>query len=1116
MASLTRERRGDLARVVAKARKVAEIGARAALEALAVHHQEPWQSMSADARKLRNRLRAHGRQLGDRLDQKRGTQTIDHLVHECAYEHWHRMLFSRFLAECDLLIEPNSGVAISLDECRELAAEQSKDWLSLATEFAVRMLPQIFRTDDPVLEVTLTPEIRHELEGLLKSLSPEIFRADDSLGWVYQFWQAEKKEEVNASGNKIGAAELPAVTQLFTEDYMVDFLLHNTLGAWWTAKRQARGSTQPIQFTSLRLKEDGTPDAGAFEGWPNTVKELRVLDPCMGSGHFLVFALNILVRMRVEEENLSIAEACALVLKENLYGLELDPRCTQIAAFNLALAAWRMGGYQMLPPLNVACSGLEASPSETDWVAIAGKDEKLQRGMEGLHELFRQAPVLGSLINPRQGGNLLVAEFEELQPLLEQALQRERTDDAHEIAVTAQGVAKAAEILASEFTLVATNVPYLGRPEQCDSLKEYCDRMHRVARTDLAACFIQRCLSFCSPRSSIALVTPQSWLFQPGYKKLRQSLLEDERWIFLARLGPRAFETISGEQVNVCLLCLTHSKALESHKIIGIDVTDERSASEKRQALLARALVTARQEDQLKNPDARISLEALESIQLLSKHAVCIQGLATSDDPQFTCFFWEFPRITDGWEGLMGTVKETCLGGGRERLIHWQGGTGRYYKHAQALKSEGRLGGWKSGTEARGRKGVLVSQMSTMPVTLYTGEFYDRNASVIVSDDPNKIPAIWAFASSTDFAIQVRKLDRSLKPSNSVFVKVPFDLDYWQKAAAERYPNGLPSLFSNDATQWLFSGHPAVSAQPLQVAVARLLGYRWPRQTGSNFPDCPAVLPDGLEELEDGDGIICLEALRGELPAADRVRSVLARAYGDGWSPAKQNELLAQISGKSIEDWLRDSFFEQHCSLFQNKPFVWHIWDGLKNGFNVLVNYHKLAAPDGSGRKTLEKLIYTYLGQWIEQRKNDQKNGVEGADLKLASGEHLRRELENILHGEPPYDIFARWKPLHEQPIGWEPDMNDGVRINIRPFMTARPLNAKAKNASILRVTPNIKWEKDRGKEPDREKEDFPWFWSWDQQTQVFPGGKKFDGNRWNSLHYTRAFKEQARKKREA
>ncbi len=134
---------------------------------------------------------------------------------------------------------------------------------------------------------------------------------------------------------------------------------------------------------------------------------------------------------------------------------------------------------------------------------------------------------------------------------------------------------------------------------------------------------------------------------------------------------------------------------------------------------------------------------------------------------------------------------------------------------------------------------------------------------------------------------------------------------------------------------------------------------------------------------------------------------------------------------------------------------------------------------------------------------------MEGADARLAAALTLKAELEKILEGEPPYDLFIRWKPLHEQPIGWEPDINDGVRLNIRPFLLARDVGRKG--AGLLRFKPNIKWGKDRGKEPQRPKDEFPWFWSWDEKTQDFAGGKEFDGKRWNGLHYTRAFKQAAR-----
>ena len=130
-------------------------------------------------------------------------------------------------------------------------------------------------------------------------------------------------------------------------------------------------------------------------------KELKCLDPCMGSGHFVVAMFERVVALRVAEEKLDEAAAVAAVIRDNLFGLEIDPRCTQIGAFNLALAAWRRVGHCKLPAMNLACSGLAPNSREGDWLAIAGDNEKLRNGMERLYRLFKDAPVLGSLINPR-------------------------------------------------------------------------------------------------------------------------------------------------------------------------------------------------------------------------------------------------------------------------------------------------------------------------------------------------------------------------------------------------------------------------------------------------------------------------------------------------------------------------------------------------------------------------------------------------------------------------------------------------------------------------------------------------------------------------------------------
>jgi len=204
--------------------------------------------------------------------------------------------------------------------------------------------------------------------------------------------------------------------------------------------------------------------------------------------------------------------------------------------------------------------------------------------------------VLGSLINPRAGeGDLLMAAFHELQPLLEKALEaekvtgylREGVEDTTklELAVTARGLAKAAEILAGQFTLVATNVPYLGRGKQDEVLQDYCERVHPEAKADLATSFIERSLDFCGVNGSTALVTPQNWLFLATYKSMRERSLRSKNWRTICRLGPGAFETIGGEVVSVALLIISRAQPTPATQSLCLDATKCGNPSDKASAM---------------------------------------------------------------------------------------------------------------------------------------------------------------------------------------------------------------------------------------------------------------------------------------------------------------------------------------------------------------------------------------------------------------------------------------------------------------------------------------------------------------------------------------------------
>ena len=1161
MASLERSLRKDLEKTVKSARRVAEAGARKAVAQLGVGEAQAPKHLTGLQPALRNRLRAHGRQLGDRREAKTGVQDTARLVQECAYEHWHRMLFARFLAETDLLIEPESGVAITLDEVQELAREQSMDWLELASDYAERMLPQIFRKDDPVLDIALPPETRSEMEDLLKGLTKPVFEADDSLGWVYQFWQSDKKDEVNKSEVKIGADELPAVTQLFTEDYMVLFLLHNTLGAWWAGKvltgnpnlatsapdetaLRAACKVGDIDWPYLRFvrdrAEDGTegpwrPAAGTFDGWPKTTKDITVIDPCMGSGHFLVFALPILLAFRMAEEGLSQSDAVDAVLKENLFGLEIDPRCTQIAAFNLAFAAWRKVGHRPLPQLNLACSGLAIGVTKAEWLKLAekavtaadpaakrdllgveknlltvGLEERVKNGLEALYDLFAKAPWLGSLIDPRRaGGDIFREGFDKLEPLLASIMAAADTDDAREIAVAAQGMAKAAELLGKRFALVVTNVPYLGRRRQDEVLRTYCEDQFDDSKSDLSTCFVERCLALTLQGGTAAHVSHQNWLFLRSYSHLRKKSLSQCIWNVVIKLGSGAFETIGGEVVSVCLLIQTRTSPSKTSELVGIDAGRVASANFKSSFIQSEALVLVSQAAQLDNPDNAIIFGEQSDLPLLEHYAESLQGCGLADIVEYRKLFWEVQSLGRTWALHQSSPDGERDFSGLHFIAKWEEGRGKL-----VTLPEARI----QGRKAWGNLGIACAWLGRLPVGQYLGTLFDNSVAAIIPKDAVHVGPIWCFMSSPEFYTEVRKINQKTQVANATLVKVPFDLARWQVEFEQRYPNGLPRPSTDDQTQWLFVGDPRSAASPLQVALARLLGYEWPRQASASVLGAPAVGADGLERHADDDGIVCLTALKGEPPAEQRLNSLLADAFGTDWSAAKLARLLAEAgyAGKSLDDWLRDGYFAQHCELFHQRPFIWHIWDGRRDGFHALVNYHRLAAPNGEGRRTLEKLIYSYLGDWIDRQRDDQKTGIEGADARLAHAEHLKTELIKILDGEPSYDIFVRWKPLHEQPVGWDPDITDGVRPNIRPFMTAKTLNSRAANACILRATPKIKWDKDRGKEPNRDKADYPWFWGWDEAAQDFGGGKDFDGNRWNDLHYSRAVKQAARDRQAA
>ena len=681
------------------------------------------------------------------------------------------------------------------------------------------------------------------------------------------------------------------------------------------------------------------------------------------------------------------------------------------------------------------------------------------------------------------------------------------------------GLAEATRLLGRQYHLVITNVPYLARGKQNERLRKFAEMIYPMAKNDLANFFLERCLEFSSPNGAgvTQIVMPQNWLFLTTYKSQREHLLNETQWKLLVRLGEGGFDSTQAAGAFIILLTLTRTRPQTEDQLHGIDASEPRTVVGKAGVLRGGAVVAVSQKGQLGNPDSVISLEIITSGPRLSTYAFSYKGLGTGDDSRFKKTFWEVCNSTNtGWIPMASAPLVTSSAcGGCSDVLHWEGGKGSLVNSSSAYLRN--IDKWSL-------RGVLFGMMRETPCVPYTGGPWDTSSCVVIPSQEQYLPALWAYSESSEFRTEIRSLVSKVSVEVAHFTQVPFNLEYWVKAAAARYPNGLPEPYSDDPTQWFFCGHPCGSvvwdderkwtaagplrtdATVLQVAVARLLGYRWPAE---NDPEIELAdearawveKAKALHSFEDNDGIVCVCSVRGERPGYERLLQVLQTAWGNEWRDVILAKLLAYVGSTTLDDWLRNQFFDEHCKLFHHRPFIWHVWDGRKrDGFHALVNYHKLAEGDGNGRRLLESLTYSYLGDWIGRQQDGVKRGEGGAEDRLAAALELQKRLVAILEGEPPFDIFVRWKSNDEQPIGWDPDINDGVRLNIRPFM-AQDIPGGKKGAGILRAKPNIQWKKDRGKEPVRDQAQYPWFWE----------NGKFTGERVNDVHLTLAEKRAAR-----
>lgn len=610
-----------------------------------------------------------------------------------------------------------------------------------------KIMPFMFEREGDFTELLIPANLLADdsiLNRSVKVLTEDVCKDVEVIGWLYQFYISERKDEVFAGfkkNKKAGADEIPAATQLFTPHWIVRYLVENSVGRLWMLNR-----------TSSRLVDHMTfyiPSADAEGEFQriDSPEELTVFDPACGSGHMLTYAFDLLYLI-YEEDGYAPSDIPGLILSKNLYGTEIDPRAGALAAFALSMKArarQRTFFGRRVEPNICVLEPVMFKPEEIEYLVTKDGD----RVSEAAHwQLFRDADTFGSLLRPSSADTRrLAAHIEDL-------------DDGGDLLTAdvlhwAARVVHQSEYLGSRYSVVVANPPYMGRGAMSDELSSFADAAYPKSKSDLFAMFIERCRELTMDLGITSMVTMQSWMFLPSLRGLRSDVLETSELASLAHIGAKGFDSIGGEVVQTCAFITWRRKPSERRCtwLRLVDGANERAKADMLLAGEGRHLLT--QVELLKLPNMAMAYwlsdavrNAYESGRSVADLVVSDGQTKTGDNDRFLRYWWEIPGADFGW--------------GRKWVLHPKGGGNRrWFGNVQSVIdwSEPARSHYRRDHVARilpdylwGRPGISWSNISTSSSLgfrlLSPGEIFNLKAPTVFPNDADQLNEILGFLNS--------------------------------------------------------------------------------------------------------------------------------------------------------------------------------------------------------------------------------------------------------------------------------------------------------------------------------------------------------------------------------
>lgn len=408
-------------------------------------------------------------------------------------------------------------------------------------------MPFLFEKIEDETELLLPDNLLHS-DSIIRKLVTEIEEEDwqevEIIGWLYQFYISEKKDQV--IGKVVKSEDIPAATQLFTPNWIVKYLVQNSLGRKWLATYPESPLKAKLEYYIEPAEQNPEVDVQLDAITPASLKpeELTLLDPACGSGHILVEAYDIFKEIYLER-GYSNRDFPRLILEKNLFGLDIDDRAAQMAGFALLMKA-RRDDRGILHRGNTIKLNVVAIKESGDFT-VNGVDwgEHTDSLLE-LISLYKDAKTIGSLL---QVPLHLTMRLSSIELTMKQLLAQEDLH-SYQAVHNIMALIEQAKLMTKTYDCVVANPPYMGSKGMSDSLKAFAKNQYPNTKSDLFAMFIERGFSWCGLSGFNAMVTMQSWMFLSSFKEMRENIFSERTIITMAHLGPRAFGEITGEVVQ--------------------------------------------------------------------------------------------------------------------------------------------------------------------------------------------------------------------------------------------------------------------------------------------------------------------------------------------------------------------------------------------------------------------------------------------------------------------------------------------------------------------------------------------------------------------------------------